>query len=840
MHRQSIWKAAACILALGLCFQQPCLTIMANEIADSAQTDEEPAPLDEEGPSLEEEEIQEAEEKVVSDSEEDAGGENNKEDADDAAGSAATDESDNKEVDSEDGSAPAEEETQSAEETEAPVEEAADDQQNPAAVPGQEEAADDQQNPPIVPGQVEATQDYAEVTQEMVSEHIDLLQEGAYVTEHFGVRRRGLLRTDQGAALKQCISKAMDEGETEVDISEFGLTIENDKEKLGEIFHSCVQEDHFYVSGAYSYYYIPDTGLITLLVLYYAEDYCDSEGNPDLEKIKSDRAAFLEKADEMIQYASQGRNTLEQVLLAHDWLARECTYDYQNYLDGTIPDASYSAFGCLVNQTAVCQGYSLAYAYVLQKMGIENFVLSSDSMNHAWNYINLDGNWLHADVTWDDPVYDSGNTALGFYNEDYADLGFVDHTYFLKSDGEFEERSHSGWIRQADGASVPSSAEGGMYENAIFCDSSLTAFNYLDGLFYYTDADAGFCASDDLWGSGMQVIDTGLGEVYYPHMGDHCILFTDCHSIYAYAPEAGIQQIIDGEGRTISEMVTAGGSFHYVTLDGEETETHVCAIPGISVPLPVYTINASAGEGGTISPDGDTQIEEGNSQKYTMKANEGYEIKDVLVDGVSQGAVASYTFEDIRSDHTIEAVFQKKAVQTFKDVPPSYAFYKEIEWASANKIVSGYDDGTFRPQGECKRKQIVAFLWRLKGTPAPASLEPRFKDVNTKTSFYKAIYWASENNIVLGFGDKTFRPDDTCTRGQVVAFLWRIAGRPSPKTTNGKFSDVPKANSFYKAILWASENGIVKGYSDGTFRPDQNCTRGQIVTFIYRYVNLKR
>jgi hypothetical protein len=171
--------------------------------------------------------------------------------------------------------------------------------------------------------------------------------------------------------------------------------------------------------------------------------------------------------------------------------------------------------------------------------------------------------------------------------------------------------------------------------------------------------------------------------------------------------------------------------------------------------------------------------------------------------------------------------------------PAQIAFCKQIEWASDKGIVSGYSDGTFRPQGVCKRKQVVAFLWRLKGSPAPKSTAARFSDVSTKTDFYKAIYWASENNIVLGFSDGTFRPEDTCTRGQVVAFLWRIAGRPAPKGSSSKFSDVTKTNSFYKAILWASENGIVQGYSDSTFRPDNKCTRGQIVAFIYRYANLK-
>ena len=672
-------------------------------------------------------------------------------------------------------------------------------------------------------------------------EHVDLLQEGAFVTEHFtaGSGRKRLLRTDNTTALKNCISAAMDAVETEVDISEFGLTRTNDKGVLRAAYASCAQSNHFYVSGRFSYYYSPSTDIISVIVIDYAEDYLDADGNPDIPKIREAKEAFNGRVSEALDYATQGRDSLERVLLAHDWIVRECNYDHENFANDTIPAESYTAYGCLINHYAVCQGYSIAYSYILQKMGIETYILSSDSMNHAWNFINLDGSWLHVDVTWDDPVFSQGTTFMSFYNEDTADLGFINHKYFLKSDDEFNSLNHYDWLVQADDSTAPSSAASGLYENTVFWDSSMTAFNYLGDRFYYTDENGRLCASDDLWGSGEEVIETGADEVYYPHVGGKCILFTDLQDIYAYAPEIGTQAVISADGSNISEMAVMDGSLVYVIVDGEESMAYSCDIPNI-FPISIFTIKASSNEGGKISPEGDTSVEEGQSQEYSIVPDEGYEISEVLVDGAGKGSITTYIFEDVVSDHTIEAVFKKKPVQSFKDVPQSYAFYNEIEWASANKIVSGYDDGTFKPQGECKRKQVVAFLWRLKNTPAPASLAARFKDVNTKTNFYKAIYWASENNIVLGFGDGTFRPDDTCTRGQVVAFLWRLAGRPAPRTSAGKFSDVTNTNSFYKAILWASENGIVKGYSDGTFKPDNTCTRGQIVTFIYRYVNLKK
>ena len=173
----------------------------------------------------------------------------------------------------------------------------------------------------------------------------------------------------------------------------------------------------------------------------------------------------------------------------------------------------------------------------------------------------------------------------------------------------------------------------------------------------------------------------------------------------------------------------------------------------------------------------------------------------------------------------------------FKDVrDQSNPYYKAIYWAAGKGITKGYSDGTFGINKSCTRGEAVMFIWRMAGKPAPKSAgKSPFKDVPTSHTFYKAILWASQKGITTGYSDKTFRPNATCTRGQIMTFIWRYKGKPAPKTVSkSPFSDVPKTHTYYKAILWGSQKGVTKGFEDGTFGINKNCSRGQIVTFLYR------
>ena len=173
----------------------------------------------------------------------------------------------------------------------------------------------------------------------------------------------------------------------------------------------------------------------------------------------------------------------------------------------------------------------------------------------------------------------------------------------------------------------------------------------------------------------------------------------------------------------------------------------------------------------------------------------------------------------------------------FKDVTNTKDFWYTPTYYLVNKdVVKGYDKQTrFKPANVCTRAQMVTFIWRLKGEPAPKAKTCKFSDVKKTDYFYKACIWGNENHIVEGYKNGTFGPQIVCARRHAVTFLWRLAGQPKPTSTKNKFKDVKEKDYFYKATLWASEKNILAGYSDGTFRPDGDCLRRQMVTFLYKY-----
>ena len=176
----------------------------------------------------------------------------------------------------------------------------------------------------------------------------------------------------------------------------------------------------------------------------------------------------------------------------------------------------------------------------------------------------------------------------------------------------------------------------------------------------------------------------------------------------------------------------------------------------------------------------------------------------------------------------------------FIDVKPGDFFYEPVKWAVNNKITNGTSSTTFSPYKNCNRAEIVTFLWRAAGSPEPTVTRNPFTDVNSvrDASYYKAILWASQKGITAGSTATTFSPYQECTRSQIVTFLYRYAGKPSGYYSN-PFKDVSSVNeaSYYNAILWAVGKGITQGTSTTTFSPYASCTRGEAVTFLYRYVN---
>ena len=275
---------------------------------------------------------------------------------------------------------------------------------------------------------------------------------------------------------------------------------------------------------------------------------------------------------------------------------------------------------------------------------------------------------------------------------------------------------------------------------------------------------------------------------------------------------------------------------NYTTLTGEVELYHKSSSGGGWYDS-YYTIKATAGAGGSISPSGSVSVREGRDQTFTITPDKGYAVANVKIDGKSIGAVKSYTFENVCRTHTIEVIFMKAngnpQAGVFVDVATGSYYEDAVDWAVENGITQGTDDTHFAPDGICTRAQAVAFLWRAAGSPKPETRTMPFTDIPVGSYYYDAVLWAVENDITKGTSDTTFSPNMTCTRAQIVAFLWRSEKSPAAGTAN-PFADVKSTAYYADAVLWAVKENITKGTTNTTFSPNADCTRAQIVTFLWR------
>ena len=263
-----------------------------------------------------------------------------------------------------------------------------------------------------------------------------------------------------------------------------------------------------------------------------------------------------------------------------------------------------------------------------------------------------------------------------------------------------------------------------------------------------------------------------------------------------------------------------------------------------SSPTTRYTVSVDAGRNGdvTVSP---SRAGRGDTVTITVEPDEGYELDELIVtdaDGdeitVRDRGNGRYTFTMPRGRVTVEATFVEIAEEPetlpFVDVPTGAYYYDAVAWAVENDITTGTSATTFGPDIICTRAQMVTFLWRAAGSPEPESTVNPFTDVSAGAYYYDAVLWAVEQGITNGTSASTFSPDATVTRGQTVTFLWRYDG--STAVSGSSFVDVAADAYYADAVTWAASEGVTTGTSATTFSPDNDCTRAQIVTFLYRYM----
>jgi hypothetical protein len=253
-----------------------------------------------------------------------------------------------------------------------------------------------------------------------------------------------------------------------------------------------------------------------------------------------------------------------------------------------------------------------------------------------------------------------------------------------------------------------------------------------------------------------------------------------------------------------------------------------------------HIITATAGEGGSIYPNGKVLALSDNGKTFTITVNDDYTVKDVLVDGISVGAVETYTFNKVSTVHTISASFEKILDDSYNDVKDSDWFKSAVDYVTEEGLMQGTSDGIFGPYISTDRGMIVTILWRLEGKQS-SSGKVDFTDVAQDQYYTDAVEWGAENEIVKGYGNGEFGPEDTITREQMAAILYRYSNYKNYDTTQGgmavrEFSDYSQISDWaLQSVTWAVNTGLVSGNDDGRLDPCGDATRAQLAMILMRY-----
>ena len=223
----------------------------------------------------------------------------------------------------------------------------------------------------------------------------------------------------------------------------------------------------------------------------------------------------------------------------------------------------------------------------------------------------------------------------------------------------------------------------------------------------------------------------------------------------------------------------------------------------------------------------------GTTVKLTCLPDEGYRVAQITGAELTDKGDHTYTFVMGDSPVELKVLFLRQN-NPFLDVNETHFYHDSVLWAVENGITNGVDATHFGSMGVCNRAQVVTFLWRAAGSPAPESTVNPFQDVAEGTWYTDAVLWAVEKGITNGVDATHFAPDGVCNRAQVVTFLHRASGSPSPALEENPFTDVAERSWYTAPVLWALENGVTTGTSNTTFNPDGQCLRAQVVTFLHR------
>ena len=342
-----------------------------------------------------------------------------------------------------------------------------------------------------------------------------------------------------------------------------------------------------------------------------------------------------------------------------------------------------------------------------------------------------------------------------------------------------------------------------------------------------------------------------IGETMYPTLAEAIAKAANGNTVKL---EKNCDESVSVSGKSLT-IDKHGKNYNFDKVSVDSNSTKTVSADGNTLTITYTAPSSSSGSSGyyvstpsktehgtvTVSP---RYADKGDTVTVTVKPDSGYVLETLTVTDKNGNELTlkdkgdgKYTFTMPAGKVEVKATFMEdnSMLNFFYDVPNNAYFYEAVKWAVKNGITTGVGNDLFAPEQPCTRAQIVTFLWRAAGSPEPKGAASGMTDVVCGSYYEKAVAWAIENGITTGTTTTTFSPDATCTRAQAVTFLARAL--KAKAASAAEFSDVPTDSYFADAVAWAAANGVTEGIGGGLFGSDNDCTRGQIVTFLYRAYN---
>ncbi|MBR1930584.1 MAG: S-layer homology domain-containing protein [Lachnospiraceae bacterium] len=663
---------------------------------------------------------------------------------------------------------------------------------------------------------------------------LNVLQNGGLDSVFYGTVELDALSGEAGwqATVKQRLLDGYKNLATSVDVSDLGIAPTKENGNILVNLAALVMNENpqfFYAAGLIRYGYWSN-GNITDVTLFYEDDFTYTDTSGKVYLIQSKATAYENAIKQALATVSSGMKTEEKLLAVHDYLTLHCEYDY------TFSGHCYSAYGAMVDQSAVCQGYSLALADICKRLGITGYILDSEPMNHAWNMVYVDGNWYHMDATWDDQAV-------------------TIHDYFLKSDAEFKNLKHYDWKIQYSTTSVPVASKSNAFSNYIFVTNGWNNFGYSNGKWYYLDNDV--ITASTITGTDKKAY-SDLGYFHSLQLEDGRFYFADYEGVYTaksfgqtkpekvwmplyhsgyyvfYVTDMSVNHDV------LAIELTHGTNYSTINLKFKTTQRETAA-PQLTIPagtafknLTYYTtyIDVSNWNLQLVYPDG---------KKITVKPNEKYISGDFTKNTKSTKYEAQLTYRILSTSFK----FTVDPDLIFKDIYSDSTdwVYTAATYVAEKGYMAGTAAGNFAPDTKLQRCLLAQILYNMEGAPK-VTYRAVFSDVKESDWFADAVIWAYDNGITSGYPNGKFGVYDNITREQLSQMLYKYAANKGMDVSGRKdlsqYSDTAKISDWaVEAMQWITSQGIMNGKANAKLDPRGAATRAEAATMIRNFDLIK-